>query len=130
MQLPIHEELVAAFQARDTARLARLYAEDAVFTVPGRPGVEGRAAIERMLADDFQDPGFSLGLHEVRTLVSPGGDFACTRGQFQLAFTDPQSGQGHSLGGTYIQVYRKRADGGWEVVEDISTPGPASSSAG
>jgi uncharacterized protein (TIGR02246 family) len=71
MQLPIHNELLAAFRARDSERLSSLYAEDAVFTVPGRPPVHGRGAIRRMLTEDFQDSGFSLDLQELRTIVSP-----------------------------------------------------------
>jgi uncharacterized protein (TIGR02246 family) len=125
MQLSIHKELVAAFEARDAERLANLYAEDAVFTVPGRPGVHGRLAIQGMLAEDFRDAGFSLDLHELRTVVSPGGDFACTRGMFRLGFTDPQSSECQSVTGSYVQVFRQRPNGRWEVIEDISSPGPA-----
>jgi ketosteroid isomerase-like protein len=83
-----------------------------------------------MLTEDFQDPGFSLDLQELRTIVSAGGDFACTRGTFHLDFTNPQSSQSESVAGSYVQVFRVNPSGSWEVVEDISSPGPTDSSPG
>ena len=123
MKLPIHNEVVAAFTARDPDRIAGLYAEDAVFFTPGRPAIAGRAAIAKVMAEDFRDPGFSLELADQHSAISASGDLAYTRGAFKVGFTSPGSHEVQSVGGNYLQVFRKKADGGWEIVEDISSPG-------
>jgi uncharacterized protein (TIGR02246 family) len=124
MKLPIQAEIVAAFEARDADRIASLYAEDAVFFTPGRPATIGRAAIAEVMIEDLQDPGFALELVGQTTLVAASGDLAYARGTFKASFTNPQSRQVQSVGGTYLQVFRKRTDGSWEILEDISSPGP------
>jgi uncharacterized protein (TIGR02246 family) len=123
MKLPVHSELVAAFASRDAARVAGLYAEDALFFTPGRPAVRGRSAILDLMKADFEDPGFSLELHEQRTSVSSSGDLAYARGTFRASFTGPGSREVRSVGGNYLQIFRKARDGRWEILEDISSPG-------
>jgi len=125
MKLPIHDELVAAFAARDAGRIAGLYAEDAVFFTPGRAAIIGRDAIARVMAEDFLDAGFNLELGLETTAVSASGDLAYARGTFRASFSDRETGDVRSVGGNYLQVFRARAGGGWEVVEDISSPGAA-----
>jgi uncharacterized protein (TIGR02246 family) len=124
MKLPIQHDIVAAFRQRDAARIAALYAEDAVFFMPGRPAVIGQKAVAQAMIEDLKDPDFNLDLVEQRTRVAASGDLAYARGTFTVSFTNPQSGQVESVGGNYLQVFRKRTDGSWEILEDISSPGP------
>jgi ketosteroid isomerase-like protein len=49
---------------------------------------------------------------------------AYARGSFKVSFTNPQTKQVQSVGGAYLQIFRKREDGRWEIVEDISSAGP------
>ncbi len=130
MKLAVHAEIVAAFRARDPARIAALYAEDAVFFTPGRSPVVGREAVGRVMAEDLEDPGFSLELADQETRVSASGDLACTRGTFRASFTNPQTGEVQTIGGNYLQVLRKNSDGSWEIVEDISSPGAPDAKSG
>ncbi len=129
MTLPGNADLIAAFEARDAARIASLYAEDAAFFTPGRPPVSGRAAIEDLMVEDLRDPGFGLTLTEQKSSVSASGDLAYIRGTFSASFTNPQTQQVQSVDGYYLQVLSKDADGSWKVLEDISSPG-ASANAG
>jgi uncharacterized protein (TIGR02246 family) len=123
MNLPIHDDLVAAFHSRDATRIADLYAKDAVFFTSGRSPIEGRDAIERVMKEDLQDPGFNLALTAQKTEVSASEDVAYTRGTFQASFTNPQTSKVQTVGGNYLQVFEKRDGGVWKVVEDISSVG-------
>jgi uncharacterized protein (TIGR02246 family) len=130
MTLPIQNEIVAAFKERDPARIANLYAEDAVFFTPGRPAIVGRNAIAEVMMEDLKDPAFDLGFAPQATGVAASGDLAYARGTFTASFTNPQTGQVGSIGGNYLQVFRKRADNSWEICEDISSPGSPGAEAG
>lgn len=123
MKLPILAEIVAAFQAKDPARIAGLYARDAVFVTPGRPPIVGREAVARIMAEDLRDPGFHLDLAEEKIFVSASGDMAYARGAFRASFTNPRTREVESVAGTYLQVFRRQPDGAWEIAEDISSPG-------
>ena len=125
----IQSDLVAAFRARDPARIAGFYAVDAVFVTPGRAPVIGRKAVAEIMVEDLKDPGFNLELTEQTSRMAVSGDLAYVRGTFTASFTNPQTGQVQGIGGTYLQVLFKREDGGWQIVEDISSPGPPPSEA-
>jgi uncharacterized protein (TIGR02246 family) len=120
----IQADLIAALKARDPARIAGLYADDAVFVTPGRAPVIGRKAVAEIMVEDLKDPGFSLELTERTSRMAVSGDLAYSRGTFTASFTNPETGQVQSIGGTFLQVLRKQEDGGWQILEDISSPGP------
>jgi uncharacterized protein (TIGR02246 family) len=125
----IQSDLIAAFRARDSARIADFYADDAVFVTPGRAPVIGRKAVAEIMVEDLKDPGFNLELTEQTSRMAVSGDLAYIRGTFTASFTNPQSGQVQSIGGTYLQVLGKQEGGGWQILEDISSPGPPPSEA-
>jgi uncharacterized protein (TIGR02246 family) len=121
MALPTRE-LQQAIDARDPARIADFYAEDAMFLTPGRPAVQGRDAVERMMIEDLNDPGFGLALTVQASHVAASGDLGYARGTLRLSFTNPQTGEVGSIAANYLQVFRKDGDGSWKVIEDISSP--------
>jgi uncharacterized protein (TIGR02246 family) len=118
-------EMLAAFKAKDGAKVASHYAEDAVVATPGRAAGHGKAAISAMMAEDFKDPAFTLDFTNEKTAVAASGDLAYTRGTFRVSYTNPQSKKAEKAAGSYVTVFRKQADGSWKVVEDLSTPGAA-----
>ena len=122
MSLPVQRQLVEAFNERNAVRIAELYAEDAVFVMPGRPPVVGRPAIVRAMEEDFRDESFSLELAEQKT--EEFGDLAYARGTFRVRFTVPGTAGIQSVAGNYLQVFRKQPDDSWQIAEDISSPGP------
>lgn len=123
MTLAVLDEMLEAFKARDAERIADFYADDAVFFTPGRPPVEGRDAVAKVMAEDVKDAGFSLDLNNQKVQVAASGDMAYARGTFRVSFTNPSTQQVESLTGNFVQVLRKEDDGSWKVVEDISSPG-------
>lgn len=119
----IQTDLVAAFKARDPARIAGFYAEDALFFTPGQAPVVGRAAITKVMLHDLKDPGFGLDLAQQTSAEAASGDLAYARGTFTASFTNPETKQTQSIGGTYLQIFRKLENDSWEILEDISSPG-------
>lgn len=119
----IEAEMQAAFKARDAAKIASFYAADADIVSPfllPRKGVDQ----EKGTANDFGDPNFGLEFTNLRTEVSPGGDMAYTRGSYTATYTNPGNKQPAAQKGYYLTVFRKTAEGGWKIVQDIATPGP------
>ena len=112
-------DMLAAFKAKDAAKLTSHYASDAVLAVPERT-VKGIEAITKANADDFKDPAFALDFTNERTDVS--GDLGYTSGSFKVTYTDAKTKQVANGQGTYVTVFKKQADGSWKVVADIATP--------
>jgi uncharacterized protein (TIGR02246 family) len=108
------------FLAKDPARIAAHYADDAVFLNSGEPPVIGRTAILGVFTGLVSDPAFTLKLTTVGVDVSDSGDLGYTRGTYVFALTDPQSKQVIHDHGNYVTVYRKAADGSWKATEDVS----------
>ena len=116
------------FVAKDAARLAAHYADDAVLMVPGMPAILGKEAIQSALQPMITDPAFSLRFQATRVDVARSGDVAFTRGTYTLTMTDPQTRQKMDDHGSYVTGYRKQADGSWKAEADIASsevPPPA-----
>jgi uncharacterized protein (TIGR02246 family) len=116
-------EMLAAFKAKDAAKIASLYTPDAEVMVPFEPVVRG-SDVAKSTAGDLKDPAFSIDFANTRTEVSNGGDMAFTHGTFTATYTNPATKQPGTMKGSYVTVFRKQADGSWKAVQDISTPGP------
>lgn len=116
-------DMLAAFKAKDAARIASYYGDDAVVSMPGRAALTGREAVSKTIGEDLKDPAFTLDFTNEKTDVAASGDIAYTRGTFRVAYTDPQSKKVENVAGNYVTIFKKQADGSWKVVEDISSPG-------
>ena len=108
------------FLARDPARIAAHYADDAVLINSGEPTVIGRTAILGVFTGLVSDPAFTLKLSTVSVNVSNSGDLGYTRGTYVFAVTDPQSKQVIHDHGNYVTIYSKAADGSWKATEDVA----------
>ena len=115
----VEADMLAAFKAKDAAKLTSHYAADAVLAIPGRT-VKGTDAIAKANADDLKDPAFSLDFTNERTDSS--GDLAYTSGSFKVTYTDTKTKKVVNGQGTYVTVFKKQADGSWQAVADIATP--------
>ena len=123
MELRILQELQEALDGRDAERAASFYSADALFVTSGRPPAEGREAVQRVLEEDFRAPGFKLDLAVDRVEVAASGDMAVVRGTFRVLFSPSGEGTAVEVGGSYLQVLRKREEQ-WRIAIDISTPTP------
>jgi uncharacterized protein (TIGR02246 family) len=113
------QEILAALQAKDSAKMNSYYAPDAVIATSGRPAAKDGRAVSKAIRDDAEDPNFMMSLSNEKTEVAGSGDLAYRRGTFKITFTNPQTKQAANGAGTYLTVFRKQADGSWKVVEDF-----------
>ena len=109
----------AAWQKRDAAGLAGLFAEDGFVMADGRPPLRGRAAVERHYAGS----GGPLALRAL--VVSTEGDVGYILGGFARR-------KGESDIGKFTLTLRRGPDGRWLIVSDMDNgngrpaPPPAS----
>ena len=113
------QEILAALEARDSARVASYYAPDAVLATPGRPAVRGGEAVFKAIRNDMADPNFKLSVSDGKTDVSASGDLAYRRVSLTVTYTNPQAKEVENAAATALTVFRKQADGSWKVVEDF-----------
>jgi ketosteroid isomerase-like protein len=113
------QEILAALEAKDSAKVNSYYAPDAVIATSGRPAAKDGRAVSKAIKDDIADPNFKLSLSNEKTEVAGSGDLAYRRGSFKITATNPQTKQAEHSAGTYLTVFRKQADGSWKVVEDF-----------
>jgi ketosteroid isomerase-like protein len=64
----------------------------------------------------MQDQNFAFSFQGDKVEVS--GDLAYTQGTYSMTMTDPE-GIPATDKGKYLAVWKKQADGGWKVIEDI-----------
>jgi ketosteroid isomerase-like protein len=113
------QEIMAAFEAKDSAKVISCYAPDAVIATTGRPAAKDGEAVSKAIRDDIADINFKISLSNEKTEVAGSGDLAYRRGTFKITFTNPQTKQAENGTGTYLTVFRKQADGSWKTVEDF-----------
>ena len=63
-------EWAAAYNAKDAAKLASFYTEDAVFMPPNQPMVKGRANIEAQFKREFQEGFTNLQLKPTESAIA------------------------------------------------------------
>ena len=120
----VESELQAAYKAKDAAKIASFYTADADIIVPFQAPHLGVDQAKTSTAD-LADPAFALDFTNARAEVAPGGDMAYTRGTYTVTYTNPGNKEVATQAGNYVTVFRKTAEGGWKIVQDIATPGPS-----
>jgi uncharacterized protein (TIGR02246 family) len=111
----------ATYNAKDAAKLAGFYAEDAVYMPPNQPMVKGRAAIEAHFKQEFQQGFTNLKLTPIESSIS--GSQAFEAGTATI--TAPG---GRTENGKYLVVF-KQVGGAWKIAYDINNndqPAPPS----
>ena len=99
----------AAWQKKDAAQLARLFAEDGFVLPFGHPPVRGRAAIEK----HYTGQGGPLSLRAIA--YAADGSVGYILGGFSARKGEPD-------GGKFTLTLRKDADGRWLIVSDMDNP--------
>src|SRR5215471_3252585 len=103
-------------------RFASFYTADASFYPQGLPVVKGRDAIRATFEQLASAPGFAISWTVASSQIAAAGDIAYTTGPYEVKV----AGGGEK--GKYVTVWKKQADGGWKVTNDIfnadETPPP------
>jgi len=110
-----------AFATKMPERAAAFYADDADSMLPDTPLMTGRQAIIAGMKPELGDPNFSLVFAPAKVEIAKSGDIAYSQGRFQYTTTDPRTKKRVGQAGNYVEVYKKQADGSWNVEEDIAT---------
>lgn len=110
----VAREFADAFNAKDAARVAALYTDDAVLMPPNLPAVRGRADIEAYYKAGFAQPMGRLMLQPVESSVA--GSTAFEAGVANVIMGNASAGDVDK--GKYVVIY-KRAGNAWKIAYDI-----------
>ena len=99
--------------AKDTARIAQLYATDGLYMAPGYQALGGRAGAQKGWGMMFATPGAALTFGPSRIVVAQSGDMAYDIG----TYTYSANGRADDKG-KYLVVWKKQ-DGQWKVAADM-----------
>ncbi len=116
-------EWSAAAAAKDAAKFATFYTEDAVIMLEKAPDIHGLPAIRDGLAGMMKDPNFALSFAPDSVTVARSGDLAYETGHYVMTMSGAD-GKPAPENGHYIVVWRKQADGVWKVAADVPVSDP------
>jgi uncharacterized protein (TIGR02246 family) len=115
--LELTKAYLATAKARDAAKVASFYAEDAVMMPPNAPPVTGRKAIQQDHERLFKEsPSFELTATPLASETS--GDLGYIQGEFVVKQRGP-TGEATEVRGKYVEVW-KRIKGEWKILYDIN----------
>lgn len=125
----LDKEWTAAAQAKDPAKFASFYADDAVLMLEATPLISGKVAISESLGAMMQDPNFALTFAPTRIDVARSGDLASDQGIFEMTNSDQKTKKPVVTKGKYVVVWKKQ-DGTWKAIVDapisgLTAPEPA-----
>jgi uncharacterized protein (TIGR02246 family) len=107
----------AAFNAKDAAKIAALYAEDAVVMPPNQAPVKGRANIEAHWKSEIQQGQTNMQLNPVASAIS--GSQAFEAGTSTVTLPGGQTDRGK-----YLAILKRVGDE-WKIAYDIyNSDGP------
>ena len=110
-------QYLKAINDGDLAALSRLTTDDHLMMMPNRPPVEGKAANDAINGRAFEQFRFDETWTPLETRVS--GDLAYQRGTFITRATPKTGGEGRSIAGKFLRIYRRESDGSWRMVIDM-----------
>jgi uncharacterized protein (TIGR02246 family) len=128
----LNAEFVAAFNAKDAAKLASFYTDDATLMPPNGPMVKGRPNIEAYWRGAFEQGLTTLQLRPMESAIAGSQGFEAGTATVTLKSGPTQpgaAGSGAALTDTakYVVVF-KRTPEGWRMAYDIynsDMPAPA-----
>lgn len=104
--------------AKDPAKFAGYYAENASLLLPGAPIITGRESIQSAVKPLMSDPNFALQFSSNKAEASQGGDIVYTVGSYTMTLTGPDK-KPVTDKGKYTTVFKKQADASWKAVVDM-----------
>lgn len=117
--MQISREWSQLISSKDTEKILSYWSDDAVLYSPSEAPVKGKEALRTMVAESFNNPGFSISWEPLEAHVSDDGTMAYLIEQNKVTINDSTTFYGNA-----ITVWRKSADGTWKNVAEMSTPKP------
>ncbi len=116
------------FAAGDAEAMAAFYAEDAIYSHPGLPAVQGRDSI-RAVISRTHPPGGTIEIQPTDVMVL-GPDLVYEFGTGRVSFTPPEADEPVTMESTYSALLRRTADG-WRLArEALSANAPPPTAGG
>jgi len=123
----LDKQFETAFKNGDAATAASFYEQDATSMPPNMEREEGRPAIEKGFADLFKSIGKVSDFTTEIKDVDGYGDRAIEIGTYAMTFTPTGAKEPMKDHGSFINYWRKQADGSWKIHRDAivsATPMP------
>lgn len=104
---------------RDVDKIVSFWSDDAVLFSNGRPAVNGKNELRKMVEESMNIPGFKISWEPVTAEVSESGDMAYIIEKNEMTVPD-STGRPVVIKGNVVTVWKKNAAGEWKAVVDIS----------
>jgi ketosteroid isomerase-like protein len=111
----VRQEYLAATSARDAARVAGLFAGDALLVAPDGTLVHGREQIAKYFSESFAQNDAADVAFQSQTAESENG-FGSETGRFEERMTGAAGG--------YVLIYRQDGEGLWRIAIEIRSQAP------
>jgi ketosteroid isomerase-like protein len=115
----------AAAEGKDVDKVVSYWTDDAFVLPPGRPAVEGKAALRAFVTESFKIPGFQIRWKSEKVAFSPDGRLAYMRSTNEMTVPGPD-GKPTTMKGRGMTVWRVDGDGQWRCAADVWNAPPAS----
>ena len=117
----LHERWIAAVNAGDLPRLLELLADDVVLMNPGGPAID-RDGFAANFRSSLEQLRFHCASEPLEIVVA--GDFAFTRCRDTLKVAPLAGGAETHYAGDRLTIWRRHADGRWQLARDAHTLKP------
>lgn len=115
---------IAGVNARSINDATVDYADDAVL-ITNTGKTDGRDAITSFFKGFLRDSAVKIDYRPEKKTVSGDGTMAYSTATYTETYTDQATKKPITVKGTNLSVWRKRADGGWELVADANADSPS-----
>lgn len=110
---------VDAFKAADAAKAASFYEQDALSMPPNMEPSVGRAGIEKGLSEGFKAMGKINDFSATTKDFDVYPDHVIETGTYELSMTPAGAKEAMKDHGSFMNYWRKQADGSWKIHRDV-----------
>jgi ketosteroid isomerase-like protein len=118
----LREAWVQDLRAKRLEPILKFYAADAAFLLPAGERITGSVALRGLFQNIMATFDSDLTLHSRNLEAS--GDLAYDSGDFEEALTVIATGAKINSKGSYIIIYKRQANGSWQIVQQVWTGTP------
>jgi ketosteroid isomerase-like protein len=118
----LRDAWVQDLRTKQLEPILKFYAVDAAFLQPDGKRITGSAAIHALFQTIMATFNSDLTLHSQNLEAS--GDLAYDSGDFQETLTNIATGAKIISEGSYVIIYKRQANDGWQIVQHVWTGTP------
>jgi ketosteroid isomerase-like protein len=115
----LREEWVNDLHSKQLEPILKFYAADGVFLQPSGERITGAVALRNLFQMIMANFNSELVLHSLNLETS--GDLAYDSGEFEENLTNIASGAKMASKGSYVIIYKRQANGEWQIVQHVWT---------